>query len=1212
MPSPPPRGNAPSLPLQEYLLRSVQQAVIATDLEGRVTYWNRFAESLFGWKREEVIGRNVLEFTPAPNSLEKSAEIFDRISNGESWSGDLILQRRDGSLFTAWVTDSPIIDTEGKVIGIVGATSDIADRRHAREELMHREAQLIEAQEIAHLGSWEVDMATREHSWSDETYRIFGIRKYDHPPTWDDLLAVVHEADQHLLREATEWPGSEGVFPAIDLRIIKSTGEERIVHLRGRAVAADEGPARLVGFVQDITDRRKAEAELRRRSAQQEAVARLSQSALRGADAKTLFFTAAEMLAEVLAVEVVDVLRRVAGRAMQVVESTRGIGSEAGPVILIDETSSVAQAMTTGNTVVIEDASSESRCTLLQVHEGSPALSGMATAIFDSHWVPVGAIAVSNARPARFSEDDITFLQAVANVLAQALDRQRKDDQLQNRAAQQIAIAELSRKAIAGVTQELLNESSRVIRYLLAMDLTGYLECGDDGWLRVLAGDRWISGQETVANTPETQAGFTLRTTAPVIVNDYASERRFNTRPFADNGIVSGISVAVRGAKQTFGVLTAHTRSPRALGEPEANFLEAVANILAEAFERETARRALIESEERYRAVVEGASEIIYTLDRNGRITSLNKAFETITGWKREDWLGRELIGLVPPDQHARLIEQFGTILSGSRVEGESDLMTASGGTVTLFNSAAPLRDGEQITRIHGFARDVTAARLAEAERQRLTRDMQLLLESTDEGVCAIDLRGLCTLANRAAGALLGVQPADLIAMRLHTIIHPDCPGCPIESVLTGGEGQRVHDAVFHRAGGAEFPVEYAVAPIVDDGVTKGAVLTFNDITSRRKLEARLEQANRLTSLGRLATTIAHEFNNVLMGISPFVELLRRADQTFEKRITALEHIGKSVKRGKRISDEILRFANPAEPAMDSIPLKPWIESFRVELQSVIGPNYNLAIDLVDPSLHLLGDPTQMHQIFTNLVLNARDAMPGGGPVRISLAVEPPGSEFPFGVVTQPERFVHISIEDRGYGIGPEVLRHMFEPLFTTKRNGTGLGLAVTHQVVKKHGGDLFVESTVGVGTTFHIFLPRASGPPTEHEAQPVPNKVAKSLRRVLLVEDEPAVSSGVALLLESEGIQVDIVDNGSAVLRAIEERKPDAVVLDIGLPDIEGTRVYQAIADRYPDLPVVFSTGHGDEKQLESYLHKRHVGYLMKPYDIARLLESLHRVTGV
>src|SRR6202022_881968 len=211
MPSPPPRGNAPSLPLQEYLLRSVQQAVIATDLEGRVTYWNRFAESLFGWKREEVIGRNVLGLPPAPNSLEKSAEIFDRISNGESWSGDLILQRRDGSLFTAWVTDSPITDAEGKVIGIVGATSDIADRRHAREELMHREAQLIEAQEIAHLGSWEVDMATREPSWSDETYRIFGIRKYDHPPTWDDLLAVVHKADQHLLRAATEWPARAGV-----------------------------------------------------------------------------------------------------------------------------------------------------------------------------------------------------------------------------------------------------------------------------------------------------------------------------------------------------------------------------------------------------------------------------------------------------------------------------------------------------------------------------------------------------------------------------------------------------------------------------------------------------------------------------------------------------------------------------------------------------------------------------------------------------------------------------------------------------------------------------------------------------------------------------------------------------------------------------------------------------------------------------------------
>src|SRR6266849_4032922 len=288
MASPPPRGNAPSLPLQESVLQSLQQAVIATDLQGRITYWNRFAETLFGWTREEVMGRDVLEIATTANSQKVSADIFDSASHGESWSGDLVLQHRDGSQFTAWVTDSPLTDASGTMIGIVGATSDITERKRAREVLMSREAQLTEAQEIAHLGSWEVDMATRSHSWSDETYRIFGIAKEERAPSWDDLMAVVHETDRQVLHEAMEWPASEGVFPAIDLRVIRPSGEVRIVHIRGRAVSAGEGRARLVGFVQDITDRRKAEAELLRRSAQQESVARLSQSALRGADAKTL------------------------------------------------------------------------------------------------------------------------------------------------------------------------------------------------------------------------------------------------------------------------------------------------------------------------------------------------------------------------------------------------------------------------------------------------------------------------------------------------------------------------------------------------------------------------------------------------------------------------------------------------------------------------------------------------------------------------------------------------------------------------------------------------------------------------------------------------------------------------------------------------------------------------------------------------------------
>ena len=1046
---------------------------------------------------------------------------------------------------------------------------------------------------------WQVDRRTGEHVWSDETYRILGIEKKDAPPTWDDFLSAIHVDDRHTLLEAAE---SAGDIRPMDLRC----GADSVIRITTRVIGS-----RMIGTVQDISEWLRLQRDVERQASQDDVVARLSQSALRGTDPQTLFRMAARRVAEVLSVDVVDVFRRIAGRAMQLV-ATSGRTASAGRIVLMDERSLIVQALATGETVAVAEVPEGTLFSQSEFDEEVGGKSGVMTSIFDAQWTPVGAIAVYNRKPTAFPDDTIAFLQSVASVLAQALDRLRADEEQKTRSAQQIAVAELARRAVDGVTPELLDDSCRVIIELLGTEFTRFVQRGDDGTLRVAAGRRWLIGDSVVNDSPQSQAGFTLRSPGPVVVTNYATEKRFNAAPFVEHGIVSGMSVAVSGTRRTFGVLAAHTRSPRAFTDADLAFVIAIADVIGEAMDRDIGRRELVESEERYRAVVEGASEIIYTLEATGQITSVNKAFEKITGWKREDWLGANFLRLIPETEQERARASFDEVLNGKPVEGEFDVVTAQGGVVTVFASVTPLMSDGRLTHIHGFARDVTATKAAEAERERLTRDMQLLLESTYEAICAVDPNGVCTLANRAAAALLGVPHSKLIGMRLHSVIHPECPGCPIESAGTLAQPHRVRDATFARPDGSQFPVDYGVAPIIDAGTSKGAVLTFSDVTETRKLEAQLEQAHRLTSLGRLAATMAHEFNNVLMGISPFVELLRRGEQTFERRLTALEHITKSVKRGKRISDEILRYTNPAEPVVEPVAVAPWAESFGTEIRSVLGPNYEVTIEISDPSLHVLADAVQLHQIFTNLALNARDAMPDGGPLRIAFHSEPNGTAFAFGVVKEAENFIHVEIEDAGYGIRPEVLRHIFEPLFTTKHNGTGLGLAVTHQVVKRHGGDLFVESTVGEGSTFHLFLPRAARVEAATSAEPQTLAAGKShLRRVLLVEDEPAVASGVAMLLESEGIEVDVVNNGAEVLGAIERRMPDAVVLDIGLPDMDGTEVYAAIARTYPKLPVVFSTGHGDETQLETYLDNEHVEFLMKPYDIARLLESLQRVTA-
>jgi hypothetical protein len=376
--------------------------------------------------------------------------------------------------------------------------------------------------------------------------------------------------------------------------------------------------------------------------------------------------------------------------------------------------------------------------------------------------------------------------------------------------------------------------------------------------------------------------------------------------------------------------------------------------------------------------------------------------------------------------------------------------------------------------------------------------------------------------------------------------------------------------------------------------------------------QEQLAKANRVESLGRLAATIAHEFNNVLMGISPFVELLKRSDVAFERRLSALDHMTRAIQRGRSITEEILRFTNQPEPVFETVDVWAWSQAIAHELRPLLGPQYPFIVEADDHTLRARADIGQLHQIVSNLAINARDAMPDGGRITLCIRREEPDTEFAFGTVVRAENFVHVIVSDEGGGMSDETKRHIFEPLFTTKRHGTGLGLAITHQIVQRHGGTICVESELGKGTSFHIFLPLATSSVSNRTIETRAIGVSTGRRRILLVEDDVNVAAGIALLLEDEAFVVEHVSLGGAALEVVSRTSPDLVVLDIGLPDMEGTEVYEQIAASYPRLPVIFSTGHGDEKRLEPYLSRGNVAMLLKPYDVDTLVSTINRLTSV
>jgi nitrogen-specific signal transduction histidine kinase/ActR/RegA family two-component response regulator len=375
-------------------------------------------------------------------------------------------------------------------------------------------------------------------------------------------------------------------------------------------------------------------------------------------------------------------------------------------------------------------------------------------------------------------------------------------------------------------------------------------------------------------------------------------------------------------------------------------------------------------------------------------------------------------------------------------------------------------------------------------------------------------------------------------------------------------------------------------------------------VTERGLLEAQLIQANRLAGLGRLAATVAHEFNNVLMGMQPFAELMQRPDAAPAMISRGAWHIANSIQRGKRIALDILRFTQPAEPVTATVNLGDWWADFLPEAEGMLGNIVRIESD-IPPGLHAVADRGQLSQVLANLVANSRDAMPGGGVFTVRAGEPQAGALYPFGVVPHSEEFVQISVTDTGCGIPPHAMSSVFEPLFTTKQSGgTGLGLAVAHQILTQHRGYLFVESRPGRGTTFHLFLPRGVAP-EKVAGEAVASHPVRACK-LLIIDDEVSIVEGIRILLAGEGIEVESIGRGSQAVSTVARFRPDVVLLDFGLPDMDGSEVCSRIREVDSGLAVIFATGHGDRRTIYDGLNDSRTRFLQKPFEVSLLLETM------
>jgi len=500
------------------------------------------------------------------------------------------------------------------------------------------------------------------------------------------------------------------------------------------------------------------------------------------------------------------------------------------------------------------------------------------------------------------------------------------------------------------------------------------------------------------------------------------------------------------------------------------------------------------------------------------------------------------------------------------------------------------------------------------AEKERLS----VTLRSIGDGVITTDMEGTIVSINQVGEKLTGWSQAEAIGKSLEEVFRMvderDRQPCenPVEKVMETREIVELADsALLVAKDGTERRVVNSAAPIRDrEGETIGVVLVFHDVTEKRRMEEELQRAQKLESLGALAGGIAHDFNNYLTGILVNIGLAKTCvapgDEVFERLMAAHE----ASLRAKRLTQQLLMFSKAEALTKQRRSVSKVLKDMMSFTLS--GSNVSCESRVPDDLWVVEFDEGQMSQALGNVMINAREAMPEGGTVEIEaqnvVLEEAQGLPLPAG------KYVKISVKDRGCGIARELLPKVFDPYFTTKEDGAGLGLAVTYSIVRKHDGYIDVESEVGIGSTVHIYLPVAEdeadveGTETDWEA-------FAGSGRILLMDDESIIRDATGMVLRSFGYEVTVARDGAEAIalyrEASESRRPfAAVILDLTVRGgMGGQEAFEILRRMDPEVKAIVSSGYSDAPIIADFEEHGFCGVVIKPYAPKDLGEVLREV---
>ncbi len=542
-------------------------------------------------------------------------------------------------------------------------------------------------------------------------------------------------------------------------------------------------------------------------------------------------------------------------------------------------------------------------------------------------------------------------------------------------------------------------------------------------------------------------------------------------------------------------------------------------------------------------------------------------------------------------------------------------------------------------------------ARENREELARLIEYYREILGAVGEGLLCLTAGGDVSFANPAANKMLGHEDVER-AGSFCEVVHCKrgmgvfqkgqrssrepagkgwiCPpeSCPIQKTILDGKRLYVEEDVFWKTDGTPLPVAYVSSPLCRNGRTESAVIAFRDISQEKRAEEEknriqkeLVRAQKMEAIGMLAGGVAHDFNNILTAIYGLVDLCLRDADPSSRMFKRLDYIRNTCDKASSLVKQLLMFGRKQSLDFQTLDLNGLVEELVEMLRRLIGEDVAVDMQLAPGLWPVRADASGIEQVIMNLAVNARDAMPGGGRLALrteNVLLDGEGSRFMPGA--RPGRFIRISVQDTGTGMAPEVMEYIFDPFFTTKEKGkgSGLGLSVVYGIVANHQGWIHVDSVLGQGTTFDIYLPatdgrrRAKGRHGD-EVDVVLDDLRGSGQKVLLVEDDEEVRNVVLRLLHDNGYRVFPASSVEEARKVYAEHGGDfdLVFSDIVLPDGNGIDLAEYFMEQDPGLNVLLSSGYLDRRSQWTQMENKRVMFLQKPYSMTRLLRVVRTAMG-